>query len=181
MLACTRSSDAFDVRVSPPDPDRSQMVLALIRRAAFGTAFPRVSSWCDDRLRFVARVPHAPHAQGVGRAPHSRVSLRNGPSRTIPDSLRSPQGFEMRVARPHRSFSTVENKVTPSSRQHASATGNPREAFSLRRRTVAPRHSRILCTATGSAASPFLDSRKSVPSTSRANMRESIGVTGNPR
>ena len=31
----------------PPDPDGCQMVLALIRRAAFRTAFPRVSSWCD--------------------------------------------------------------------------------------------------------------------------------------
>ena len=70
--------------------------------------------------RFVARVPHAPHARGVGRAPHSRVSLRNGPSRTIPDSLRSPQGFEMRVARPHFRFSTVENRVTSTLRQHIS-------------------------------------------------------------
>ncbi len=113
---------------------------------------------------------HVHNMHGLGRAPHSRVSLRNGPSRTIPDSLRSPQGFEMRVARPHRRFSTNENKVTSSSRQHASATGNPREALSLRRRTIAPRHSRILCAATGSAPSPSLDSRKSVPSTSRANM-----------
>ena len=40
------------------------------------------------------------HAWGVARARHSRASLRNGPFRTIPDSLRSPQGFEMRVAGP---------------------------------------------------------------------------------
>jgi hypothetical protein len=33
----------------PPDPDGCQMVLALIRRAAFRTAFPRVSSWVEIR------------------------------------------------------------------------------------------------------------------------------------
>ncbi len=37
------------VRVSPPDPDSCQMVLALIRRAAFRTAFSRVSSWVEIR------------------------------------------------------------------------------------------------------------------------------------
>jgi hypothetical protein len=44
---------------------------------------------------------------------HSRVSLRNGPFRIIPDSPRSPQGFETRVARPHHRFSTVENRSHP--------------------------------------------------------------------
>ena len=43
------SSDAFVVRVSPPDPDSCQMVLALIHRAAFRTAFSRVSSWVEIR------------------------------------------------------------------------------------------------------------------------------------
>ena len=60
------------------------------------------------------------HAWGVAHARHSRVSVRNGPFRTIPDSLCSPQGFEMSVARPHRRFSTFENRVTSIPRQHMS-------------------------------------------------------------
>ena len=77
--------------------------------------------------RFVARVPRATvdacnlsQAWGEARARHPRVSLRNRPLRRIPDSLRSPQGFEMRVARPHFRFSTVENRVTSTLRQHIS-------------------------------------------------------------
>ena len=73
-----------------------------IRRAAFRTAFPRVSSWCDaergDSLLEFHAHRWCVHAWGVARARHSRVSLRNGPLRAIPDSLCSPQGFEMRVA-----------------------------------------------------------------------------------
>jgi hypothetical protein len=46
--------------------------------------------------------------------------VRNGPFRTIPDTLCSPQGFEMSVARPYRRFSTVENRVTSIPRQHMS-------------------------------------------------------------
>ena len=57
---------------------------------------------------------------GVARARHARVSLRNGPFSTILDSLCSSQGFEMSVARPHRRFSTVENRVTSIPRQHMS-------------------------------------------------------------
>ena len=88
----------------PPDPDSMQMVLVLDpscrvpNRLPQGLLMVRRRTW-----RFVARVPRAPlgcvHAWGVARARHSRVSLRNGPLRAIPDSLRSPQGFEMRVAR----------------------------------------------------------------------------------
>jgi hypothetical protein len=120
-------SDAFVVRVSPPDPDSCQMVLALIHCAAFRTAFPRVSSWVEIRRSSSTRNRWGACAWGVARARHARVSLRNGPFRTIPDSLRSPQGFGMRVARPHRRFSTVEkNRVTSTLRQHMS-TGNARK------------------------------------------------------
>ena len=58
----------------------------------------------------------------MARARHARVSVRNGPFRTIPDSLCSPQGFEMSAARPapHSRFSTVENRVTSIPRQHMS-------------------------------------------------------------
>ena len=54
----------------------------------------------DLLLEFYAQPLGCMHAWGVARARHSRASLRNGPFRTIPDSLRSPQGFEMRVAGP---------------------------------------------------------------------------------
>jgi hypothetical protein len=64
----------------------------------------------DSLLEFHTQPLGCVHAWGVARARHARVSVRNGPFRTIPDSLRSPQGFEMRVARPHRRFSTVENR-----------------------------------------------------------------------
>jgi hypothetical protein len=74
-----------------------------------------------QRVRFVARVPRAPlgcvHTWGVARARHARVSLRNGPFRTIPDSLRSPQGFEMRVA-------ITVSRSSP--RQHASVRPDTR-------------------------------------------------------
>ncbi len=36
-------------------------------------------------------------------------------------------------------------------------TGKQRQAYSVRRRTVAPRHSRRLCAAAGTAPSPFLE------------------------
>ena len=70
---------------------------------------------------------------------------------------------------------------------HASLgeAGYPRLAYSLRRRTIAPRQAGGLCEATGSASSPLLDGRKSVPSTPRINMHlhasPSLGVTGYPR
>ena len=120
MLACTCSSDAFVVRVSPPDSDSCQMVLALIHRAVFRTAFSRVSSWVEIRCSSSTRNRSCVPAWGEARARHPRVSLRNRPLRRIPDSLRSPQGFEMRVARPHFRFSTVENRVTSTLRQHIS-------------------------------------------------------------
>ncbi len=129
MLACTCSSDAFVVRVSPPNSDSCQMVLALIHRALFRTAFSRVVPnrllqgllmGRDSLLEFHAQPLGCVHAWGVARARHARVSLRNGPFKTIPDSLCSPQGFEMRVARPHRRFSTVETRVTSIPRQHMS-------------------------------------------------------------
>ena len=47
-----------------------------------------------------------------------------------------------------------------------------------RRRAIALPHSRRLCAAAGSLPPPLLDARKSVPSTARANMHTSIGVTG---
>ncbi len=47
--------DAFVVRVWPLDPDSCQMVLALIHRAGFLTAFSRVSSWVEIRCSSSAR------------------------------------------------------------------------------------------------------------------------------
>ncbi len=136
MLACTCSSDAFDVRVLPPDPDSCQMVLALIHRAAFRTTFSRVSSWVE--IRCSSSMRNRWGAWGVARARHARVSLRNGPFRTIPDSLRSPHGFEMRVARPHRRFSRVENRVASTARrQHMSSDQKPKVSI-----PPAPSHNR---------------------------------------
>ena len=86
-------------------------------RAAFRTALPRVSSWCDAKgrdslLEFHAHRLRCMHAWGAARARHSRVSLQNGILRTIQDLLRSAQGFEMRVAPPNHRFSKAENRVT---------------------------------------------------------------------
>ena len=101
----------------------------MIHRAVFRTAFSRVVPnrllqgllMCrDSLLEFHAQPLGCVHAWGVARARHARASLRNGPFRTIPDSLCSPHGFEMSVARPHRRFSTVENRVTSIPRQHMS-------------------------------------------------------------
>ena len=60
-------------------------------------------------------------------------------------------------------------------------TGDPRAANCPRRRAIALPHSRRLCAAAASLPPPLLDARKSVPSTARANMCASIGVTGDPR
>ena len=105
------------MRVSHPDPDSCQTVLALTGRAAFRTALPRVSSWCDAKgrdslLEFHAHRLRCMHAWGAARARHSRVSLQTSILRTIQDLLRSAQGFEMRVLPPNHSFSKAENRVT---------------------------------------------------------------------
>ena len=50
----------------------------------------------------------------------------------------------------------------------------------LRRCAIPRRHSPILCAATGIVAPPFIDGRKSVPSTALANMCANIGVSGTP-
>ena len=85
-------------------------------RAAFRTALPRVSSWCDAKGRDSLLEFHAHRCgacmHGAARARHSRVSLQNGILRTIQDLLRSAQGFEMRVLPPNHSFSKAENRVT---------------------------------------------------------------------
>jgi hypothetical protein len=60
-------------------------------------------------------------------------------------------------------------------------TGDPRAANCPRRRAIALPHSRRLCAAAASLPPPLLDARNSVPSTARANMCASIGVTGDPR
>ena len=60
-------------------------------------------------------------------------------------------------------------------------TGDPRSANCPRRRAIALPHSRRLYAAAGSRPPPLLDARKSVPSTARADMCASIGVTGDPR
>jgi hypothetical protein len=97
------------VRVSPPDSDSCQMVLALIRSCRVPNHLPQgLLMGRDSLLEFHAQPLGCVHAWGVACVRHSRVSLRNGPFRTIPDSLHSPQGFEVRVARPHHRFSTVE-------------------------------------------------------------------------
>ena len=105
------------MQVSHPDPDSCQTVLALTGRAAFRTALPRVSSWCDAKgrdslLEFHAHRLRCMHAWGAARARHSRVSLQTSILRTIQDLLRSAQGFEMRVLPPNHSFSKAENRVT---------------------------------------------------------------------
>ena len=122
-FASVRSSDELVVRVSPPDPDSCQMVLAqglfMVRRQSSRFA---ARSMCTVALRA---------CMGVAHARHSPVSLRIGPSplRRIIYSLRFPQSFEMRVAQPNLRFSTVENRVTYTpANMHLSIgmTGNPR-------------------------------------------------------
>ena len=88
-FASVRSSDELVLRVSPPDPDSCQMVLA-------------------QGLLMVRRPPlRCVHACVVARARHSRVSLRNGPGplRRIICSLRSPLTFrDESCAAPSRSL-----------------------------------------------------------------------------
>ena len=123
----TECLHAFVVRVWPLDPDSCQMVLVLDPPCRVPNRLPQgLLMGGELSLELHTQPLGCVHAWGVAHARHSRVSVRNGPFRTIPDSLRSPQGFEMRVARAHRRFSTLENMVTSSSRQRASATGNPR-------------------------------------------------------
>ena len=50
----------------------------------------------------------------------------------------------------------------------------------LRRCAIPRRHSPILCAASCTVAPPFIDGRKSVPSTALANMCANIGVSGTP-
>ena len=57
----------------------------------------------------------------------------------------------------------------------------PKSANCLRRRAIALPHSPRLCATAGTAPSPFLDGRKSVPSYSRINLCASVGVTGSSR
>jgi hypothetical protein len=99
--------DAFVVRVSPPGPDSCQMVLAFICRAAFRTAFPRVSSSVEIRCSSSTRNRWGACMHGCGTCSSFTGKPPSGPFRSIPDSLRSPRGFEMRVARSHHRFSTV--------------------------------------------------------------------------
>ena len=110
----TECLHAFVVRVWPLDPDSCQMVLVLDPPCRVPNRLPQgLLMGGDLSLELHTQPLGCVHAWGVAHARHSRVSVRNGPFRTIPDSLRSPQGFEMRVARPHRRFSTVENRSHP--------------------------------------------------------------------
>ena len=110
----TECLHAFVVRVWPLDPDSCQMVLVLDPPCRVPNRLPQgLLMGGDLSLELHTQPLGCVHASGVAHARHPRVSVRNGPFRTIPDSLRSPQGFEMRVARPHRRFSTVENRSHP--------------------------------------------------------------------
>jgi hypothetical protein len=136
----------------------------------------------DSLLEFHPQPLGCVHAWGVARARHARISLRNGPFRKIPDSLCSPQGFEMTVARPHRRFSTVENRVTSTPRQHMSVRPETQGKHSAC--VVAPSLPHTLAERVRQPARSrrrFSMVEKSAASTARANMGASIGVTGYPR
>jgi hypothetical protein len=99
--------DELVARVSAPRPDSCQKVLALIRHVACRTALPTPFPGSrHGATRKVEIRSFLEHAYGVAQAGDSRVSPRKGPLRRIPGR------FEMRVARPHLRFSTVENRVT---------------------------------------------------------------------
>ena len=148
----------------PPDLDSCQNVLAFTRRAACRTALPTPSPGSRHGatrkvgirsfLEFHTQPLGCVHAYGVAQAGHSRESPRKGPLRRIPGR------FEMRVARPHHRFSTVENRVTH--QLCIDVSGNVSLANCVRRRTIAPRHSRRLCAAAGTVPSPFVDGREFV-------------------
>jgi hypothetical protein len=75
----------------PRTPIAFRWCFFSICRAAFRTAFPRVSSWCDTERSDSLLELHA-HRWGacMHGVWHMRVSLQNTPFRAIPDSLRSP-------------------------------------------------------------------------------------------
>ncbi len=123
----------------------------MIHRAAFRTAFPMVSSWVEIRCSSSTRNRCGACMHGVW---HVLVSFR-----TIPDSLRSSQGFEMRVRRPHRRFSTVENRVTSTPHQHISVRPDPQ--VSIQPASSRHRSPTRSPTVRGSRHSPIAVSRQS--------------------
>ena len=107
----------------PPDPDSMQMVLVLDPSCRVPNRLPQgLLMGRDSLLEFHAQPLGCVHAWGVARARHSRVSLRNDPLRAIPDSLRSPQGFEMRVARAPSPFLDGRKSVPSPSRANMRAS-----------------------------------------------------------
>jgi hypothetical protein len=127
----------------------------------------------DSLLEFHAQPLGCVHAWGAARARHARIRLRNGPFRTIPDSLRSPQGFEMSCAAPSP---FLDRRKSGHIHPAPTYVGAPKDG-SPRRRAIAARIARRLCAPAASAPSPFLDSRKSAASTARANVCASFLVT----
>ena len=181
MLACTCtcSWDVLVVRVSHPDPDSCQTVLALTGRAAFRTALPRVSSWCDAKgrdslLEFHAHRLRCMHAWGAARARHSRVSLQTSILRTIQDLLRSAQGFEMRVLPPNHSFSKAENRVTSTPANMHPSDRTPK----ISKQHAPSRHRSPTLSPPGTVRTPFLDAGKSVEPTTHPKSCASVGAIG---
>ena len=108
----TECLHAFVVRVWPLDPDSCQMVLVLDPPCRVPNRLPQGLLMGGD-LSLELHTQPLGCVMGCGTCSSFTGKRPNGPFRTIPDSLRSPQGFEMRVARPHRRFSTVENRSHP--------------------------------------------------------------------
>ena len=105
------------------------------------------------------------------RLPRRAIALRHS---------RRPCAGSRKHRRPR--FAMVENRSrrapTPICVQRPTGPKSRGPATCLPRCAIAPRHSRRLCAAAGTLPPPFIDGRKSVPSTAHANMHTSIGVTG---
>ena len=114
------------------------------------------------------------------RVRHS-VEVKQQPA---PSRHRSPKLADCarQPAQPPSPFLDGRKSVPSTARANMCAsigvTGYRGTANCPRRRAIALPNSRRLCAPASSAPSPFLDGRKSVPSTARANMCASIGVTG---
>jgi hypothetical protein len=100
--------------------------------------------------------------------PRSQNCIAPSLPHTLADCAWQPAQF-------HRRFSTVENRShrPPAPTcvcKHLSDRIPRGRKTASRRRAIAPPHARRLCLAAGTVRSPFLDSRKSVASTARANV-----------
>jgi hypothetical protein len=156
-LAPCHTSGSRNARVREPAPQRAprlHMPSRVGRQLRVGQG--RHISGRPSRHALADREMLMRHATPTGRETKGRqAACAVAPS--LPDTLADCATARPR-ARSRRRFSVVEKSAAPTTRAHMCAsigvTGYPRSASCLRRRTIAPRHSRRLCAAAGTLPLP---------------------------